>query len=336
MGQRANLIIVSGESCEIHYTHHRANTLDRDLFWGPEYSLGFIRSQRSVNRNELLDEIWAEGGAVMDTGQNTLLWYGSEDIQADVPLRRMHGTLMSALWPGWRITWASGGMVDLAQYIQIDTSVVLRKENEPVANQFDPFKLIQPVPEPYWSTLASIRLAGGNYGFCRLRSKIETILFAGEKIVEAMMQVELPSEFDLTGRVPRAGFHIDPGSKNVDFWIAGWSEDVHRRVQSQWPNWNVIWHRDRFECQLEKTAGCLRFPIRGKDDLINELRTGLLRSETRLSGAESAAKTAKALAGLAGVSSIEINPAALHDAQLILPLDLRTRLFDSAVASLHE
>jgi len=90
MGQRANLIIVSNGSAEIYYTHHRATTLDKDLFWGPDYVKGFIRAQQPVLDRSLLDEIWAEGGAVMDLDKRHLLWFGVEFLTGRVPLRRLH------------------------------------------------------------------------------------------------------------------------------------------------------------------------------------------------------------------------------------------------------
>ena len=59
MGQRANLILVERGRPVVYYTHWRANTLPRDLFWGPRYALPFFRSQRLIEDGTLLDEVWA-------------------------------------------------------------------------------------------------------------------------------------------------------------------------------------------------------------------------------------------------------------------------------------
>ncbi len=99
MGQRANLLIVTGGAYELCYTHHRANTLDHDLFWGPDYALGFIRAQRRVTDADWLNDVWAEGGAVMDLDRRVLLWFGGEGVLYEVPLRRAHTRLMAASWP---------------------------------------------------------------------------------------------------------------------------------------------------------------------------------------------------------------------------------------------
>lgn len=64
MGQRANLIVRTTERDELYYSHWRANTLDSDLFWGPEAATAFARAQRSVAEGaEWLDEIWVSATA---------------------------------------------------------------------------------------------------------------------------------------------------------------------------------------------------------------------------------------------------------------------------------
>lgn len=76
MGQRANLILVEGREYQLFYSHWCANTLPRDLFWGPEHAVAFIRIQRAVDDSGWLDEVWAEGGAVVDLDRKHFLLYG--------------------------------------------------------------------------------------------------------------------------------------------------------------------------------------------------------------------------------------------------------------------
>ena len=74
MGQRANLAIGNANGYELYYSHWCANTLPRDLFWGPNHALNFISQQLQVDQTEgWLDTIWAEGGAVIDIETNTFL-----------------------------------------------------------------------------------------------------------------------------------------------------------------------------------------------------------------------------------------------------------------------
>ncbi|MEM6528524.1 MAG: hypothetical protein AAF653_09525, partial [Chloroflexota bacterium] len=104
MGQRATLLIKNGIDYELYYCHWCANRLDWEIFWGPEYTLNFIRGQQPTI--EWLDTVWAEGGVVVDTGNNHLLWFGGEDIYFEIPLRHLYMTLLKQVWKGWTIAWA--------------------------------------------------------------------------------------------------------------------------------------------------------------------------------------------------------------------------------------
>lgn len=114
----------------------------------------------------------------------------------------------------------------------------------------------------------------------------------------------------------------------------GQRANLPERVQSCWAGWTVNWHASRFEAQLDRTNGNLKFCTRMQSALLQELRKLLLSENTPRIGAEMMAKLGERLAGPRGLKEVSVNPAALHDAQLILPVELRTRLFDSAVASL--
>src|SRR5437868_3224543 len=100
MGQRANLVIVESGGYSLFYSHWRANTLARDLFWGQSYAEAFIRAQQRVNDGSWLNDVWAEGGVVLDHDARTLLFFGGEDIYYEVPLRRVYLRLMQIVWSG--------------------------------------------------------------------------------------------------------------------------------------------------------------------------------------------------------------------------------------------
>ncbi|MBC8059312.1 MAG: hypothetical protein H7Y18_01450 [Clostridiaceae bacterium] len=88
MGQRANLIIVKKDSYDLYYSHWCANTLPRDIFWGPEHAINFIQLQVKKDIDDWwLDDIWAEGGVIVDIEKKILLMYGGENILFDIPLR---------------------------------------------------------------------------------------------------------------------------------------------------------------------------------------------------------------------------------------------------------
>jgi len=103
----------------------RSVTLTRDLFWGAEHALAFIRVQRPVDDAGWLDDVWAEGGAVLDLDRKHFLLYGGEDVLNDVPLRRVYLEWLGRVWNGWTVRWACEGIADLADYVGYPRDKVL-------------------------------------------------------------------------------------------------------------------------------------------------------------------------------------------------------------------
>ena len=97
MGQRANLAIKKIQGYDLYYCHWCANSLPHDLFWGAAHTEEFIRAQRPVGHDKWLDTVWAEGGAVLDPLDQTLLFFGGGDILYEVPLRRLYLRLMQVV-----------------------------------------------------------------------------------------------------------------------------------------------------------------------------------------------------------------------------------------------
>ena len=334
MGQRANLLIVTGGSYEMYYTHHRANTLDHDLFWGPDYALGFIRAQRRVDPSEWLDDVWAEGGAVMDLDRRSLLWFGGEDVMCDVPYRRMHQRLMADVWAGWQVRWASTGILELAEHVGRPLSSAQSRAAEP-----PPAVDLGPGNEPdLCQTIGTVRLSSGDTRVSLIAADFEDILAAGSAAAAAIGTVPWPSTLDLDwtadGCRQTSGFHFDVAAREVDCWMAE-PVDVNRWARDRWPGWTLTAHRDRFESQLERTAGHLRVSLPDGGSLVRRLRASMLRpaEHDRPSGAELIVAFADRLGEQAGGSAVHINAAALYDARLSVPLAVRTRLFDAAVAA---
>src|SRR5258708_37243128 len=103
MGQRSNLLLVENNSYKLFYCHWCANTLPHDVFWGPEYAIPFVTKQRVIDENDWLDEVWAEGGVVIDLSRRVLLVFGGEDILYDIPLRRLYFALLQEIWIEWDV-----------------------------------------------------------------------------------------------------------------------------------------------------------------------------------------------------------------------------------------
>lgn len=333
MGQRANLIILADGKRETYYTHHRANTLDRDLFWGPNYALEFIRAQRRVDPDELLDELWAEGGAVMDTDKKYLLWFGGEDVLCEIPIRRVHAKTMAALWPGWSIRWASEGVGDIADYLGVSRAKVISEKCAPMADPLLSANDVLRTRGLGWGTLASIQHGNLEARVHVLQHHAERILYVGEAIIVAAEQAQWATTAALN-YFPAGGFHIDVSERSIALWNAYSRHNaaIHSRVQSAWPCWTVQWHQDRFEPHAQLLANAVDWPMPKKSELLQHLATILLRPEDPQSGAEQTLEIARLLAKEQRVGSVQVNQRALYDARLELTLEQRRQLFSAAVA----
>ncbi|MCZ4149549.1 hypothetical protein BZG21_34615, partial [Escherichia coli] len=102
--------------------------MPENLFWGPEAALEFIKRQELTTA--WLEPAWAEGGALMDLDRQVLLWYGGEDVNYEIPLRRHLIRMMKPLWPGWSIEWAPAGILDLAEYVGHPTDELTERTNK--------------------------------------------------------------------------------------------------------------------------------------------------------------------------------------------------------------
>ena len=282
MGQRANLIIVQYGQYELFYTHWAANTLTRDLFWSPEFATAFIQMQRKVDESGWLDDVWAEGGAVVDWDKKVFLLFGGEDILWDVPLRRMYLNLLGYVWKGWTIRWAYEGIADIADYVNYPRSKVLSKpENESSDYQYD----LAPPEEKSWTdVIGSIIYKDKSIGIFPLATDIEYLLESGLQLVST---VENQKQFALNELLldewikefPQGGFHLDLPSRTLEFWIASETTNIINEIEQSWSGWKVIFHYDRFEFQEERTKGKLRFPQIKNRILRKNLEDILLRGE---------------------------------------------------------
>ena len=328
MGQRANLIIVQYGEYELFYSHWAANTLTGDLFWSPELATAFIRMQQQVDKETgWLDDIWAEGGAVVDWDNKVFLLFGGEDILWDVPLRRLYLKLLEYIWQGWTIKWAYEGIADLADYVNYPRSKVLSKYDDD-----DEYDLSPPADKSEIDIVGSVVLNDRSLKLFPIADDIHLLIESGAKLVNKIEQQKYNALNSLylqhwTENFPKGGFHLDLSSRTLEFWIALDAPNIENRVRKNWAGWHTICHWDCFEFQLEKTRGNLEFPTPDDRTLRKNLEQILLKEKSRSSVDRLLQLSERER--LKG-NKAQISPWALRDDRIELNLARRREILDFA------
>ena len=329
MGQRANLVVITPGGTELYYSHWRANTLDRELFWGPDHATAFARMQRSESEGaKWLDEIWSEGGAVIDHVRRSLIWYGGEDVVYDVPRRRVALALMRSCWEGWEIEWAAEGILDLAKRAGVPADHVLSPPEDVRAGTPE---LASPQQRNWVDGVITV-VDRGQARVVPLVGHPGHWLNSAPALLSAVREQPGLSRFDYaewSSTFPQGGLHVDFDQCSAGFWLAPPFENAVARAVAALPGFEVEFWRDRYERHLELTRGYLDFP--GVDPIacIADLRHTLLGESE--SGGKSLLRAVESLRGH-GSEVTNINPFALRDDSLELPPSHRMELFEHAVA----
>jgi hypothetical protein len=331
MGHRANLLIVKDRRYELYYSHWGAVSLDRDLFWGPEHALAYIQMQRRVDGAGWLDNVWAEGGAVLDLDVKALLLFGGGDLSYDVPLRRTYLSLLSEVWAGWHIRWAHEGIADLADWVSYSRDQVFDSEGA-LDSSCD---LSPPECEEWTDCVGSVAFRDHRIRFYPLVLDPEPYLLSGLSLLSAAADrpglERLPLD-EWTQEFPKGGFHIEESKQTIEFWTAYKSPDIEARLARRWPGWNIKWCWDLYESQLARTRGLLRLPLPSDQSLEGTIRSRLLAADTAspVQGFQELCERERREG-----KDVQINPYALRDDRLPISLEDRRRILEAAFSSLH-
>ncbi len=241
--------------------------------------MAFIRIQRAVDESGWLDDVWAEGGALLDLERKDLLLYGGQDLLHDVPLHRTYLELLAQVWNGWTVRWAYEGIADLADGVGYARARVLAQSDQGCTDG----TLTPPEQKDWTDLVASVHFADGTIRLYPLAGDVASYLSAGPKLTANLRaDAGLPRLLldEWTTEFPSGGFHLDLSAKRLEFWIARDEPDLGNRVAGAWPGWETQWHLDHYEVQLERTKGLLRFSLPDRPALLNRCRQMLLWEPT--------------------------------------------------------
>jgi hypothetical protein len=236
VGSRANYVILRDRRLDIRYHHWGAASVPQDLFWGPDASLAFIRS---LELNEtLMDDIWCEGSALVDLDHQALCLWGGDELLSSIPLRRLYPRMLQQTWPGWQVSWANGGVVDIARRVGIDPAPLLQLGLPDSADAGSPHSdesLDRAlVAEP--SMIITVRDAEGIRDF-RCGWQLSHVALMGPGVVDKLRAK--PAAGLLPEGQIRDCLFIDAPSKRV--WIC-WGDPSRWRIGmiiDRWPGWVV-------------------------------------------------------------------------------------------------
>jgi hypothetical protein len=355
VGQRANIVVIQDGQVDLYYCHWCAATLPADLFWGPEHAVAFARRQRDartigpeipMRRPDLsslsaseperpgaegwLDNAWAEGGAVIDLDQKTLILYGGEDIPRDIPLRRLYLELLEIVWQGWEVRWAHLGMLDMADHVGLPRRLV--------AAEFDPpstsFAECIGYGRPYTPTIGSLLLEDQSLRLFPLSGYCEWILAAGPELVESMKEhpgyAYLPLH-EWNTPFPDGGFHIDLREHSLSYWTAADTWDPAASIVPLWPGWRVEWLGDNYEAHLDRLGDRVCLPSESLETLLSWVES-MVMHESSAAPSEAAQQTMFTVVRRLGYrGSLSLEEAS--DIRDLPPQDLRRRVFDQAIAN---
>jgi hypothetical protein len=71
-----------------------------------------------------LDDVWAEGGALVDPYQKVIMLFGEDALDQDELLFNTYLELIQEAWKGWNVHWAYDGILELADYVGYPRSLL--------------------------------------------------------------------------------------------------------------------------------------------------------------------------------------------------------------------
>ena len=247
MGNRANFVIVKDQDWQLYYSHWAGCRILDALIGGPELALRYAQSLRQLAKDQWVDPVWADGGAVVDVDRRRLLFFGNE-LMVEMPERRALMSVLAVAWPDYAICWAYDGTAELAGYVGAE------------------------LPPYLWDNRPGLRLARDRNALCHLVSVVDapgqvrmwplwwhlSKAWHGPALIDKLPG---PGVRRLTlGKIPEGGLHIDVPRKMVGAWQTVDTMGIFQALPDLWSGWQSECWEDRFEEQALRCKGALRIP----------------------------------------------------------------------------
>jgi hypothetical protein len=247
VGNRANFVIVTGQDWQLYYSHWAGCRMLDALIAGPEFALRYAESLRLCAKDQWVDPLWADGGAVVDLDRRRLLFFGDE-LMVEMPERRAMMSVLAAAWRDYAIGWAYDGTAELAGYVGAE------------------------LPPHSWDKRPKLRLSRNRNTLCHLVSVVDTDgglrlwplwwhlsqAWHGPALVNRLPGLGVRR---LTlGKIPEGGVHIDVPRKTVGAWQTADTMGIFQALPHLWCGWQTACWEDHFEEQVIRCKGTLQVP----------------------------------------------------------------------------
>ncbi len=247
MGNRANFVIVKDQEWQLYYSHWAGYRILDALIGGPQLALRYTKSLRQCAKDQWVDQLWADGGAVVDLDRRRVLFFGDE-LMARMQERRALVSVLAAVWPDYAIRWAYDGTAELAGYVGVE------------------------LPPHTWDKQPKLRLARDRNALCHLVSVVDATgqlrmwplwwhlsqAWHGPALMDKLPGRGVRS---LTlGKIPEGGLHIDLARKRLGAWQTADTMGIFQALPDLWSGWQTECWEDRFEEQVVGCKGALRIP----------------------------------------------------------------------------
>ncbi|WP_245848632.1 hypothetical protein [Mycobacterium palustre] len=240
-------MIVKDQDWQLYYSHWAGCRILDALIGGPELALRYAQSLRRCPKDQWVDPLWADGGAVVDLDRRRLLFFGDE-LMVDMAERRALMRVLGAVWPDYAIGWAYDGTVELAGYVGAELPSQSWNHRPDLRPARDPNSLCH---------LVSVVDAGGQLRLWPLWWGL-SMAWHGPTLLEKLPGRGARSL--ILGKIPEGGVHVDVPRKTVGAWQTADTMGIFQGLPHVWGGWRTECWEDRFEEQAVRCRGALRLP----------------------------------------------------------------------------
>lgn len=236
MSDRANFVVIRDGKPTLYHDSWCGREVDLVLFWGLHDARDFIETRDPSD--EWLNEVWADGAAVLDEDRRVLTWFGGDGVGLGLAGRRAYLELMRGRWEGWDVRWAYEGIADIARLAGHPVDAVLDPRREPY-----PFAL-----KSGGEALLTLRV-GGRAAWRRISGWVDG-LEEGPGLVPKLLELPRDTSPLVGGKMPSLGLHLDVDKRTLHYWHDDSAPAIEARVAAAWPGWQTTYLRDEVEAQV--------------------------------------------------------------------------------------